>query len=70
MHKYGVNEVIVYRPDFGTGKPEVVAITGLGEKNGKPVYGLDNGRWCYEHQIDMSILAPVNLTIVMEKTRG
>lgn len=50
--KYRVGDSIVYRPAFGTGPLTNVVITGLGRKNGKNVYDLDNGHWCYEESIN------------------
>lgn len=53
--KYRVGDRIVYRPDFGSGPQTEVTITGLGHKNDKHVYDLDNGRWCYEDSIDRKV---------------
>jgi len=51
-HKYEIGQRVVYRGDFGMGRREEVVIIGMGEKNDRPVYDLDNGHWCYENQIE------------------
>ena len=50
-YKYAIGNRIEYRPAFGTAAPVVVTIEGLGEKNGRPLYDLNNGHWAYEFQI-------------------
>jgi len=50
-HKYKMGDKIKYRGGFGDGPVEEVTIESRGSKNGKPVYDLSNGHWCYEYQI-------------------
>jgi hypothetical protein len=53
--------IVILRPDFGSGNPVQVMITGVEEqgKNGKDVvdYVYPDGarRWAYTHQIDKVI---------------
>lgn len=49
---YRVGDRIIYRGAFGTAKPTVATITGLGTKNGQPLVDLDDGHWAYLDQID------------------
>ena len=46
-----MGDKIKYRGGFGDGPVEEVTIESRGSKNGKPVYDLSNGHWCYEYQI-------------------
>jgi len=48
---YSDGDKVKYRGGFGSGPVEVVTILGIDEKNGRVVYDLDNGHWCYEDQI-------------------
>jgi hypothetical protein len=41
----------MWRGSWGTRQPAPAKIIDLGEKNGEPVYDLDNGHWAYEHQL-------------------
>lgn len=51
-HKYTEGQKVRYRGGFGRGPVEEVTIeTAEYNKNGRPVYDLDNGHWCYEEQI-------------------
>lgn len=50
-HRFKVGDQIEHRPGFGMLPPELAVITGLGEKNGRPLYDLANGHWTYEQQI-------------------
>lgn len=50
-HKYKEGQVVLYIPS-GERTPRKAAIeTAYDDKNGSPVYDLDNGHWCYEEQI-------------------
>ena len=49
--QYRVNQVIWYKGSFGAGPETMATIKGIGEKNGKTVYDLNDGHWCYESQI-------------------
>lgn len=51
---------VVYRGGFGFGEPTRASVIGLGKKNGKIVYDLSDGHWCYGHQID-SVNTKINL---------
>lgn len=53
--EYEINDMIMYRPSFGTATPTKAKIVGVGEKNDRVVYDLDNNHWCYEDQIDSRI---------------
>ena len=52
-YKYEEGQVVRYRGGFGNGQIETVTIIDLGDKNGKPVYDLDNGHWAYEYQLEV-----------------
>lgn len=49
---FKIGERTWYRGGWGKETPQLVIITGIGEKNGKTVYDTDNGRWGYESQFD------------------
>jgi hypothetical protein len=51
-HKYEVGQRVMWRGGFGTEAAKPATITGTGDKNGRPLYDLDNGHWAYETQID------------------
>lgn len=51
-HRYNEGERVRYRGAFGSGPSETVTIESAeDEKNGRPIYALSNGHWCYEDQI-------------------
>jgi hypothetical protein len=50
-HKYEVGQKVMWRGGFGSDAPKLAKITGLGDKNGRPLYDLDNGHWAYEYQL-------------------
>ena len=57
-----IGSVVYVRGDFGLGRPQKVVVTGISEKNGKPLFdyednnlmigGLKAGRWAYFNQIE------------------
>lgn len=51
-HRYGVGQRVMWRGGFGTEPAKPATIVGLGNKNGRPLYDLDNDHWAYETQID------------------
>jgi hypothetical protein len=66
---YKPGETVSYRGDFGAGNVEIVTIEGIGEKNGRVVYDLSNGRWCYETQIINEDRRPVSMSWEREHRR-
>jgi hypothetical protein len=50
-HYFQVGEIVMWRGGFGSDAPKLATITDLGEKNGRPLYDLDNGHWAYEYQL-------------------
>lgn len=50
-HKYEVGQKVMWSGAWGTQPSKPAVITGTGEKNGKPLYDLDNGHWAYEYQL-------------------
>ena len=58
-HEYEVGDRVMWRGAFGAAVARPATITGLGEKNGRPLYDLDNGHWAYETQIDGLVAEPV-----------
>jgi hypothetical protein len=52
MHyQYEIGQRVMWSGGWGTYPPVAATITGNGEKNGKPVYDLNNGHWAYEYQL-------------------
>ena len=51
-HKYIPGQRVMWRGGFGTEPAKPATIVDTGEKNGRPLYDLDNGHWAYETQID------------------
>ena len=56
-HRYTIGTRVEYRPSFGTGKPVIVTIIELGDKNDRLLYDFDNGHWGYETQIIREIIS-------------
>ena len=52
VHEYKVGQRVMWRGAWGTEPPKPATVVDTGEKNGEPVYDLDNGRWAYEYQLD------------------
>lgn len=57
VYRYKIGAMVVYRPGFGMDPPTVATILGIGEKNNRQLYDLDNGHWAYESQIDYVVKA-------------
>jgi hypothetical protein len=54
-HAYKEGQQVYYRGNFGTGPLEKVTIESAEDtKNGRAVYVLSNGKWCYESAIEES----------------
>lgn len=51
--KLKVGDKVAYRGSWGDAVPELVTITGVGEKNGRVIYDTDGGRWGYADQFDV-----------------
>ena len=47
-----VNDVVMYRGVFGRSPPTRAVVTQLGRTHGQACCHLDDGHWCYFHQID------------------
>lgn len=47
---------IKYRCVFGKGPAVEATVTSIDNKNDERIAGLDNGHWCYFHQIDKIII--------------
>ena len=47
-----VGSRVSYRGGFGTDPASVATVTGTGEKNGRVVYMLSDGHWCYGYQVE------------------
>lgn len=50
-YKFKQGQRVLWRGGFGRDAAKPAVIVGTGEKNGQPVYDLDNGHWCYESQL-------------------
>ena len=50
-YQYQVGDSVAWRGAWGTASPRPAVIIDIGEKNGSPVYDLDNGHWAYEYQL-------------------
>ena len=60
-----IGSVVYVRGNFGFDEPQKVVVTGISEKNGKPLFdyednnlmigGLKAGRWAYFNQIEKVI---------------
>jgi hypothetical protein len=51
---YEIGQTVIWRGGWGSQEPAFARIVDLGEKNGRPVYDLDNGHWAYEYQLSNS----------------
>lgn len=51
-YKFQIGDQVMWSGGWGSRAPVPARIFGLGEKNGKPVYDLDNGHWAYEYQLE------------------
>jgi hypothetical protein len=50
-HERLVGDRVNYRGGWGSQPAKAATITGIGFKNGRPVYDLDDGHWCYDDQV-------------------
>jgi hypothetical protein len=50
-YQFNIGDQVMWRGGWGVRAPEPAKVVDLGEKNGEPVYDLDNGHWAYEHQL-------------------
>ena len=50
-YQFNIGDQVIWRGGWGRNAPAPAKIIDLGEKNGEPVYDLDNGHWAYEHQL-------------------
>jgi hypothetical protein len=53
-YQFNIGDQVIWRGGWGTRGPALAKIIDLGEKNGEPVYDLDNGHWAYEHQLGLN----------------
>ena len=55
-HTVNIDDVLTIRPVFGAGMPVTITVSGIGEKNGRPLFDYiaqEGGlRWAYETQIE------------------
>lgn len=51
-YKYEVGQQVMWSGGWGTEAPKLAKIVDVGEKNGQPVYDLDNNHWAYEYQLE------------------
>lgn len=51
-YQYEIGQEVIWRGGWGREAPKPAKIIDKGEKNGKPVYDLDNGHWAYEYQLE------------------
>lgn len=51
-YEFNIGDQVMWRGGWGRNAPAPAKIIDLGEKNGEPVYDLDNGHWAYEHQLN------------------
>ena len=50
-YQYEIGQEVMWSGGWGREAPKLAKIIDTGEKNGKPVYDLDNGHWAYEYQL-------------------
>lgn len=50
-YQYEIGQEVMWSGGWGREAPKPAKIVDVGEKNGKPVYDLDNGHWAYEYQL-------------------
>lgn len=50
-YQFAIGQQVIWRGGWGSQAPALAKIVELGEKNGQPVYDLDNGHWAYEYQL-------------------
>jgi hypothetical protein len=53
-YKFNIGDQVLWRGSWGRNAPAPVKIIDLGEKDGKPVYDLENGHWAYEYQLEVT----------------
>jgi hypothetical protein len=53
-YKFNIGDQVLWRGSWGRNAPAPVKIIDLGEKDGKPVYDLENGHWAYEYQLEVA----------------
>lgn len=52
VYQYETGQEVMWSGSWGRQAPKPAKIIDKGEKNGKPVYDLDNGHWAYEYQLE------------------
>jgi len=55
---YQIGDMVQYRGNFGNGPIEQVTVIGIGSKNDRVVYDMNNGHWAYEYQIVGKVITP------------
>lgn len=50
-YQYEIGQEVMWSGGWGTRAPQPAKIIDKGDKNGQPVYDLDNGHWAYEYQL-------------------
>jgi len=50
-YQYEIGQEVMWSGSWGTRAPQPAKIIDKGDKNGQPVYDLDNGHWAYEYQL-------------------
>lgn len=56
-YQFNIGDQVMWRGGWGHNAPAPAKIIDLGEKNGEPVYDLDNGHWAYEYQLQQREVA-------------
>ena len=51
-YQYEIGQKVMWSGGWGREAPKLAKVIDTGEKNGKPVYDLDNGHWAYEYQLE------------------
>jgi len=51
-YKFEIGQKVMWSGSWGTRAPQPAKIIDKGDKNGQPVYDLDNGHWAYEYQLE------------------
>lgn len=50
-YQYEIGQEVQWSGGWGTRASKPAKIIDKGEKNGQPIYDLDNGHWAYEYQL-------------------
>lgn len=61
MKSYRTGQTVRYRGAWGADPITEATIVGYGRKNGRRVYSLNDGHWCYADQIVGFATAPLSM---------